>query len=61
MVDSFEIEGGDDANFSMTMNVCEVHLAEYNEDELEFASKYCETIDNRCYEELIDTADMLRE
>ena len=56
MVDSFEMEGGDDANFSMTMNVCEFHLAKFNEDENAFASKYGEIIDTECYNSLIDEA-----
>ena len=60
-VDEREFEGGNNAEFSMTMQLCEVHFNEYEKDEWAFRDKYGEKIDDGCYDELISRADMLRD
>lgn len=58
-VDSVEFEGGNNAEFSMTMRLCESHFTEYEKDELAFRDKHSELIDNECYEELLCSAEIL--
>ena len=60
-VDELAFEGGNNAELSMTMRLCEDHLKEYEKDEWLFRDKHAEKIDDGCYERLIDHADMLRE
>lgn len=60
-VDELEFEGGNNAELSMIMRVCEEHWQEYEKDEWKFRDKYAEKIDLGCYERLIDHADMLRD
>lgn len=60
-VETLEFEGGNNAELSMQMHVCEIHLAEYDKDENKFQDKYAEKIDDGCYERLIGHADMLRD
>lgn len=60
-VDSREFEGGNNAEFSMIMEMCETHFQEYEKDEFAFMDKYTSQIDDGCYERLIDRADALRD
>lgn len=60
-VAGLEFEGGDDANYTMTLEVCEAHFQEHEADEWAFRDKYAERIDEGCYEELIDAADGLHD
>jgi len=51
-VETLEFEGGNNAELSMTMAVCEACLAEYEKDEYAFQDKYADKINDGCYEEL---------
>ena len=60
-VESLEFEGGNNAELSVTMGLCETHLAEYDKDEYAFQDKYADQINTGCYDQLVSNADALRD
>ncbi len=60
-VDRLEFEAGNNAEFPVSVPVCQAHWDECEKDEWAFRDKYGEKIDAMAYERLIDQADSRRE
>src|SRR6266705_841488 len=57
VVETLEFEGGNNADLSTILGLCEAHLAEYDKDEYAFQQKYADKINKGCYEQLISNAE----
>lgn len=56
-VESFEVEGGNNAELTCEISLCESHFKEYEKDEYTFLTQHAQLIDELCYDALIWEAE----
>ena len=60
-VESFDTDAGNNAEISVTVNLCEEHWQEYEKDEDAFMDRTAEKFDTMAYDQMVDHADMLKD